>query len=139
MKTVTITTDGACHPNPGFGGWAAVLRFGTAMRELSGAEANTTNNRMELRAVVEAMSVLKEPCRVVVRTDSKNTIAWCRPKAFAKAKKRERLPEAFALVEKYRAAAARHDVTFEWVRGHAGDPDNERCDLLANDARRRPF
>lgn len=139
MKHVTITTDGGCEPNPGRGGWAAILRFGSAVRELSGTEQNTTNNRMELRAVIEALRALKEPCAVVIRTDSKNTIAWCRHGSFAKAKARSKLPEAYAMVLEYRAVASRHSVTFEWVRGHAGDPDNERADVLAADQIRRPF
>lgn len=138
-KHVTITTDGACQPNPGAGGWAAILRYGTSVREISGAEANTTNNRMELRAIVEALRALKEPCRVTLRTDSRNAMAWCNPHSFKKAKQRAKLPEAYALVLEYRGLAARHHIHFEWVRGHNGDPDNERADLLAADQRRRPF
>ncbi len=139
MKQVTITTDGACNPNPGPGGWAAILRFGSVCRELSGCEPNTTNNRMELLAVVEGLRALKEPCLVTVRTDSKNTMHWCAPNGFRSPKKRAKFPEAFALVQAFRELSQRHTVTFEWVRGHAGDPDNERADLLATDQIRRPF
>lgn len=138
-KRVTITTDGACNPNPGRGGWAAILRYGTTRKEISGAEENCTNNRAELRAVVEALRALKEPCEILIRTDSRNTMHWCAPKGFRKAKARDRYPEAYAMVLEYRALASRHNITFEWVRGHDGDPDNERADLLANDQSRRPF
>lgn len=130
LPSVTLTTDGACVPNPGPGAWAYALRFGAAYKEHAGSSPHSTNNRMELQAVVEGLKALKAPCRVVVRTDSRNTIAWCGPTAFRPAKNKLRLPEAYALVVEYRAVAAKHSVTFEWVRGHAGDPDNERCDLL---------
>jgi ribonuclease HI len=139
LKQVTITTDGACQPNPGRGGWAAILRYGSAVREISGGSLFTTNNRMELTAIVEALRLLKEPCQVQMRTDSKNAIAWCSARAFRSEKKRRKLREAFALVQLYRQLAERHEVTFLWVRGHNGDVDNERADHLAQDMCRRPF
>lgn len=139
MKQITITTDGGCSPNPGRGGWAAVLRYGTSRKEISGGDPRTTNNRMEIRAVIEALRVLKEPCRILLRTDSRIAISWCSPRSFKSAKRRAKLPEAYAMVLEYRALASRHNITFEWVRGHDGDPDNERADLLANDQSRRPF
>lgn len=132
LPLVVLTTDGGCSPNPGPGAWAYVLRFGTAYKEASGACPETTNNRMELQAVIEGLRALKKPCRVIVRTDSKNTIAWCRPDSFRTWKKKLKHPEAFALVEEFRTRAARHCVTFEWVRGHCGDTDNERCDELCS-------
>ena len=88
MKQITITADGACSPNPGKGGWAAILRYGEARKEISGSEENTTNNRMELRAIIEAFRLLREPCRVLLRTDSKTALAWIHPGSFAKPKLR---------------------------------------------------
>ena len=134
LPLVALTTDGACSPNPGPGAWAYVLRFGTAYKEQAGCCVLTTNNRMELRAVIEGLKALTRPCRVVVRTDSKNTIAWCGPRAFQREKKRNRFPEAYAMALEFRKLAAIHTVSFLWVPGHAGDIDNERCDLLASEA-----
>ncbi len=136
---VVIATDGACKGNPGPGGWGAVLRANGRERELSGYEPLTTNNRMELTAAIEALNTLTKPCAVTLSTDSayvKDGITkWVhgwqkngwRTAARAPVKNAELWQ---ALVE----AAARHTVEWRWVKGHAGDPDNERCDALANAA-----
>lgn len=136
MKKVVITTDGACDPNPGPGGWAAILRAGEHVREISGSDPATTNNRMELRAIIEGLRALKQPCEVVVRTDSKIAVSWARGAQFAKERHRLAHPEAYALHCEYVQVAQPHTVTFEWVKGHAGDPDNERADWLAENAAR---
>ncbi len=139
MKHITITTDGACHPNPGNGGWAAVLRYGEAVKEISGGERNATNNRMEFRAIIEAFRLLREPCLVLLRSDSKTALAWARPDSFKKEAHRKKHPYIWPMVQEFRAMAEKHSVSLEWVRGHNGDPDNERCDHLAEDQSRRPF
>ncbi|MBQ8926735.1 MAG: ribonuclease HI [Oscillospiraceae bacterium] len=137
MKEVEIFTDGACSGNPGPGGWGAVLRFGTAEKELSGGEHATTNNRMELTAVIEALSALKEPCRVTLTTDSQYVVnsvtkgwvySWQR-RGWVKADKKPALNAD--LWERLLPLLERHEVEFIWVRGHAGHPENERCDRLA--------
>lgn len=140
MKHVTLITDGACNPNPGRGGWAAILRYGEARRELTGGAPFTTNNRMEMTAVIEGLGAIRERCRVTIRTDSQLVITLAYktgPKWLSG--KRRKAPKNPDLVEALMAAIAKHDVTFEWVRGHSGDPDNERCDFLAEDQCRRPF
>ena len=119
IKTVEIFSDGACSGNPGPGGYGVVLRFGSAEKELSGGESSTTNNRMELTGVIEGLSALKEPCRVILTTDSKYVVDSL-TKRWLYGWKKKLLP----LLEK-------HDVTFNWVKGHAGHPENERCDRLA--------
>lgn len=146
MKTVIITTDGACSGNPGHGGWAAVLRFGTFVKEISGSCENTTNNRMEFKAMIEALNALKEPCEVSIRSDSGCAIAWAEAclNQGGKAKKLK-LPYEYRV--EFRKVAARHKISLLWVRGHNGDWDNERCDELAvakagstrKDFRSRPF
>lgn len=132
MKQVTIYSDGACEGNPGPGGWAAVLVYGEKKKEIAGAEIATTNNRMELRAAIEALGALKEPCEVEFYTDSeyvRNGItAWIhswKRKGWKKPIKNQDLWKALD------AAAGRHKVKWHWVRGHAGNPLNERCDTLA--------
>ena len=137
MKTVTIYTDGACSGNPGPGGWGAILMYGQHKRELSGGEANTTNNRMELTAVIQALSLLKEPCVVDLWSDSKYVIDGLE-KGWAKGWKRRGWKKADgspALNPDLWAQAleqeARHKITYVWVKGHAGHPENERCDQLA--------
>jgi ribonuclease HI len=141
MKTVRLTTDGACNPNPGRGGWAAILRFGSACREISGGAEKTTNNVMELTAIVEGLRALKEPCVVVVRTDSKNALAWCRPGALDRIrrspKRSAQLAHAIPMIAAFVEEARRHELTFEWVRGHNGDPDNEACDRIADSLARQ--
>ena len=137
MKSVEIFTDGACSGNPGPGGWGAILRFGTAEKELSGGEINTTNNRMELTAVIEGLSALKEPCAVKLTTDSKYvadgvTKGWAeswRKNGWRKADKKPALnPD---LWEKLLDLLKIHQVEICWVKGHAGHTENERCDKLA--------
>lgn len=135
--TVEIFTDGACSGNPGPGGWGVVLRMGTHTKELSGGEAHTTNNRMELTAVIEALSALKRPCKVILTTDSKYicdsvTKGWARSWKAKGWKKADRSPALNPdLWEKLLALLDVHDVEFVWVKGHAGHPENERCDSLA--------
>ena len=137
MKTVTIYTDGACSGNPGPGGWGAILMYGPHSRELSGGEAATTNNRMELTAVIQALSLLKEPCIVDLWSDSKYVIDGLE-KGWAKGWKRrgwKKSDGSPALNPDLWAQAleqeARHTITYVWVKGHAGHPENERCDQLA--------
>lgn len=137
MKKIEIFTDGACSGNPGVGGWGAILRFGEYQKELSGGEKNTTNNRMELTAVIEALKALKEPCEVVITTDSKYvsdavTLGWAenwRKNGWKKADKKPALNTD--LWEQLLELLSQHKVTFNWVKGHAGHPENERCDQLA--------
>ena len=137
---VLIWTDGGCKPNPGPGGWSAILQFKTAERELSGGERQTTNNRMELTAAAEALEALKRPCKVVLHTDSeylKNGITrwhtgWVR-KGWKNASGD---PVAnMDLWTRILDAAKRHDIEWKWVRGHSGDAMNERADALATSAR----
>lgn len=137
MKNVEIYTDGACSGNPGKGGWGAVLVYGAKEKEISGADADTTNNRMELTAVIEALNTLKEPCNVTLTTDSKYVCdavnkewvySW-KKKGWKKADKKPALN--IDLWEKLLALLDIHNVTFVWVRGHNGHPYNERCDTLA--------
>ena len=137
MKEVTVFTDGACSGNPGPGGWGAILRFGAYEKELSGGEASTTNNRMELSAVIAGLSALKEPCSVTVVTDSKYvydgmTKGWAegwRRRGWRRADGSPALNSD--LWERLLDLAAKHDVSFCWVKGHSGHPENERCDRLA--------
>ena len=140
--TVEIWTDGGCKPNPGPGGWAAILRYGETERELSGADPDTTNNRMELTAAINALEALKRPCRVVLHTDSeyvRNGVTrwvtgWVRNNWRNAAKD----PVAnMELWQRLLAAAKPHTVEWKWVRGHAGDAMNERADKLATAARMR--
>ena len=139
MKHVDIYTDGACRGNPGKGGWGAVLVYGGREKELSGGEAETTNNRMELTAAISALSALKEPCEVTLTSDSKYMIdaivqGWAvgwRARGWRKADKSPALnPD---LWERLLSLLQIHKVTFVWVKGHAGHPYNERCDRLATD------
>ncbi len=137
MKFVEIFTDGACSGNPGPGGWGAVLRYNGHEKELSGGEKDTTNNRMELTAVISALSTLKEPCRVRLTTDSKYvadgvTKGWAKSwqqNGWRKGDKKPALnPD---LWQKLLDLLDIHDVEIVWVKGHAGHPENERCDQLA--------
>jgi ribonuclease HI len=142
MKRVRIFTDGACEGNPGPGGWAAILEHGERRRELSGYEPATTNNRMELRAALEALRALAEPCEVDLFTDSQylrngmeQWLARWKRNGWRTA---DRKPVKNAdLWEALDAAARAHVVRWHWVRGHQGHPENERCDWLANEAIRR--
>ena len=137
MKTVEIFTDGACSGNPGPGGWGAVLRYNGVEKELSGGEANTTNNRMELSAVIFALEALKEPCHVVLYSDSQYVcnalkLGWAkkwRANGWMRNKKDKALnPD---LWERLLDLCDTHEVEVNWVKGHAGHPENERCDRLA--------
>ena len=137
MKDIELFTDGACSGNPGPGGWGVVLRYNGHEKELSGGERDTTNNRMELTAAIEGLAALKEPCRVRLVTDSKYvadgiTKGWAeswRKNNWRKADKKPALnPD---LWERLLDLIKQHDVTIDWVKGHAGHPENERCDQLA--------
>lgn len=125
MTEVTIYADGACSGNPGPGGWAAILVHPASgvVRELSGGESSTTNNRMELTAVIRALEALKKPCRVVVRTDSQYLVG-----TMTRGWKRRANHDLWARLDELCRV---HEVSWEWVRGHAGDPYNERADRLA--------
>ncbi len=134
---VEIWTDGACKGNPGPGGWGALLRYGDHERELYGGEAATTNNRMELTAVIEALGSLKRRCQVVLHTDSQyvqlGITEWLPNWIRRGWKTAERKPVKNAdLWQLLQAAAARHDIDWRWVKGHAGHDGNERADELAN-------
>ena len=137
MKHVDIFTDGACSGNPGPGGYAAILRYGQIEKEISGGEASTTNNRMELLAVITALSKLKEPCEVTVYSDSKYVIdsiqkGWVYSWEKNNWKKSNKKPALnVELWEQLLALLDKHNVSFSWVRGHNGHPENERCDALA--------
>ncbi|WP_293010083.1 MULTISPECIES: ribonuclease HI [unclassified Oscillibacter] len=137
MKTITIYTDGACSGNPGPGGWGAVLLYGEHRRELSGGEPATTNNRMELTAVIEALSFLKEPCNVDLWSDSKYVIdglekGWAKgwkKRGWVKSDKKPALnPD---LWDKLLTLTETHALRYHWVKGHADTPENNRCDELA--------
>jgi ribonuclease HI len=141
-ELVEIWTDGGCKPNPGPGGWAAILRFGKHERELSGADPATTNNRMELTAAAAALEALKRPCRAALHTDSeyvRNGITrW--HQGWVRKNWRTAGGDPVANMDLWRrllAAAAPHKIDWRWVRGHAGDPMNERADRLATAARER--
>jgi ribonuclease HI len=137
MKHVDIYTDGACRGNPGKGGWGAILVYGGREKELSGGERETTNNRMELSAVIAALSALKEPCDITLTSDSKYVVdavtkgwveSW-RRNGWRKADKSPALD--VDLWEQLLPLLQTHHVNFVWVRGHNGHPYNERCDVLA--------
>jgi len=139
MKQVTIHTDGACRGNPGPGAYAAVLRDGGREREVTGAEAATTNNRMELMGAIAALEALSERCQVVLHTDSQylrlGITKWIgnwKRRGWKTADKEPVKNQDLWL--RLESAAARHQVEWRWVKGHSGDPDNERVDALANAA-----
>ena len=138
-KQVDIHTDGACLGNPGPGGWAALLRYKGHERELAGGEGHTTNNRMELMAAIMGLETLTEPCRIMLQTDSQYVrqgitewmSGWVRRNwktaGGDPVKNRD-------LWERLHAATGRHQIEWRWVKGHNGDPDNERVDQMARDA-----
>jgi len=136
-NAVNIWTDGACKGNPGWGGWGALLRQGNHERALFGGAADTTNNRMELQAVIEALQALKRPCQVVVHTDSqyvqKGMSEWLANWKRRQWRTADKKPVKNAdLWQQLDALVAQHRVSWKWVRGHAGDAGNERADALAN-------
>jgi len=139
LSYVEIATDGSCKGNPGPGGWGALIRHGDKEKEISGGEPDTTNNRMELRAAIEALNALKRPCKVKLSIDStyvkdgitKWVFNWQKNGWRTAAKKPVKNADLWQdLVE----AVKRHDIEWHWVKGHAGDADNERADVLASDA-----
>ncbi|MEM9311089.1 MAG: ribonuclease HI [Pseudomonadota bacterium] len=142
MKTVAIFTDGACKGNPGPGGWGVLLRMGAHEKEISGGEAETTNNRMEMTAVIRGLSALTEPCRVELYSDSKYVLdgitkwveGWKRRGWVTASKKPVRNAD---LWHKLIDVSGRHDVSWHWVKGHSGHPENERVDKLASDEAER--
>ena len=136
MKRVDIFTDGACKGNPGPGGWAALLRMGSHEKVITGSESHTTNNRMEMTAVIRALEALVEPCEVIVHSDSRYVIdgitkwvhGWQKKGWVNSSKKPVRNED---LWHELIAATARHKITWEWVKGHDGHVENERVDQLA--------
>ncbi|WP_420476416.1 ribonuclease HI [Noviherbaspirillum sp. ST9] len=137
MDKVEIFTDGACKGNPGLGGWGALMIAGAHKKELYGGERNTTNNRMELKAVIEALSALKRPCDVIVHTDSqyvqKGISEWIHGWKARGWKTAAKEPVKNAdLWQALDAAQAQHKIEWRWVKGHAGHEGNERADALAN-------
>ena len=139
LPQVSIATDGACKGNPGPGGWGVVIRSGTAEKELSGGERLTTNNRMELMAAIKGLEALTRPCRVTLSTDSRYVmdgltkwiVGWQRNGWRTASKQPVKNSDLWI---ELLAAAAPHRITWEWVKGHAGHPENERADRLASDA-----
>jgi ribonuclease HI len=139
VSAIEIFTDGACTGNPGPGGWGAILRTGAHEKELSGGDRATTNNRMELTAAIRAFEALKQPSIVTIHTDSRYVMDgatkwmanWKRNGWKTADKKPVKNEELWKALE---AAAAPHKVTWRWVKGHAGHPENERCDALARGA-----
>lgn len=137
MKTVEIFSDGACSGNPGAGGYGTILRYAGREKELSGGEPHTTNNRMELMGVIAGLSALKEPCKVILTTDSKYVVdsvskGWVYSWQKKGWKKSDGKPALNVdLWERLLPLLEVHDVTFNWVKGHDGHPENERCDRLA--------
>ena len=137
MKQVTIYTDGACSGNPGPGGWGAILRYRSIERAISGGEAETTNNRMELTAVLRAFSLLKEPCEVTLCSDSKYVMdglskGWAESWRRNGWRKSDKKPALNAdLWQQLLEAVAPHKIHYQWIKGHAGHPENERCDAMA--------
>ena len=137
MKRVEIFTDGACLGNPGAGGWGAILRYDEIEKEISGGEVNTTNNRMELTAVISALSALKEPCNITLYTDSRyvmdgieNWIANWKKNGWKTANKKTAVKNV-ELWQKLDQLCTQHEIRWVWVKGHAGHKENERCDELA--------
>ncbi len=139
MKHVKIYTDGACRGNPGPGGWGALLRYGKHEKILSGAEDHTTNNRMELMAAIQALAAMREPCKIELYTDSqyvqKGISEWLpgwKKRDWKKADKK--LVKNADLWQMLDQEASRHQVSWHWVKGHSGHPENELVDSIANEA-----
>ena len=145
QKNVTLSTDGACIVNPGPGGWACVLRYENYIGEMFGCNADSTNNRMELQAVIEGLKILRQPCAVTIRTDSQyvqravtewlaswKAAGWRKSKS-SRGSRRVLNQDLWMQLDKLLAS---HNVRWQWVKGHADDTDNKRCDFLANRAAR---
>ena len=138
MKKVQLFSDGSCLGNPGPGGWGTILRFNGTDKELSGSQQNTTNNQMELLAVIRGLSALKPPCKVEIFSDSSYVVkainewleGWVKKGWKNSAKKDVKNRD---LWQEYLEVSALHEITAHWVKGHAGHPENERCDILARD------
>ncbi len=136
-KTVTLYTDGACKGNPGKGGWGVLMRYGSHEKELFGGEAHTTNNRMELTAIIQGLAALNRPCAVVIYTDSqyvKNGMeqwihGWKKNGWKTASKQPVKNEDLWRQLDRL---AAQHQIQWQWVRGHAGHAENERADALAN-------
>ena len=136
-QTVEIWTDGACKGNPGPGGWGVLLKFGQVEKTLHGGESQTTNNRMEMMAVIEALRILKRPCQVVLHVDSqyvmKGMTEWIHGWKMRGWRTADKKPVKNAdLWQLMDEQVQRHQIEWRWVKGHNGDPGNERADLLAN-------
>ncbi len=137
MKEVTVYTDGACSGNPGAGGWGTILVYKGKEKEMSGGAPETTNNRMELTAVIEGLKALKEPCKVTVVTDSQYVangikLGWAQSWKANGWRKKDRKPALNPeLWDELLTLIGKHEVTIEWVKGHDGHPENERCDRMA--------
>lgn len=134
MKSVEIFTDGACSGNPGAGGYGIILRYKNSIKEISGGEPHTTNNRMELLAVIKALSILKEPCNVTITTDSKYVTdaiqkGWLQ--SWISQNWKNGKVKNIDLWQQLLPLLHTHNVNFVWVKGHNGHPENERCDQLA--------
>lgn len=140
---VAVWTDGACSGNPGPGGWGAILRYGTAVKEFSGGEALTTNNRMELMAAISALEALTRACTIDLYTDSNyvrgGITQWLKGWKRNNWRTADKKPvKNIDLWQRLDAATERHEIVWHWVKGHAGDPMNERADELAREGM-RPF
>ena len=137
MKDVIIYTDGACRGNPGIGGWGVLMSYKEEVKELYGGEVDTTNNKMELRAVIEGLNILKEPCSVKVFTDSKYVMEginswihnWKKNNWRTANKKDVKNKNLWIQLDKL---VSKHNISWEWVKGHSGNPGNEKADELAN-------
>lgn len=139
MAVVEIFTDGACSGNPGAGGWGAILRYGTTERELAGGEDMTTNNRMELTAVIESLKALKRPCEIVLCTDSRyvmdGVLQWLpnwKQNNWRTTNKKSAVKN-LELWQELDSLLSKHQIKWVWVKGHNGHPENERCDKLARE------
>jgi len=133
MNRVTITCDGSCIPNPGPGAWAYVLRDAAGCKEDCGFHPETTtNNRMEFEAIIQGVSQVTEPSRIHIRSDSKIALCWVKAKTWERPSQRTKFPEAYRQWLRFAFFTEKHEMTYQWVRGHTGDPDNERCDALAS-------
>ena len=143
MKHIQIFTDGACSGNPGPGGWGAILRYKAHEKELSGGEAETTNNRMELMALIAALEQLKEPCEIDLCSDSQYVInglqkGWAKGWRARGWKKADKSPALNSdLWARLLDLSEAHTIHYNWIKGHAGHPENERCDRLAVDQSKR--